>query len=108
MRLGRPPKPLTDGQERRIAFPIASDHAGFTKTDSTAKHLERVCGVPAAAIGVIESVQPYHAGHEPLGALDQLVKTDKHRTLLLCAGLMQMPGRFPSIAGTSWHGSLTE
>src|SRR5438552_626830 len=76
---------LSDGQKRGITFPIAADQAGFSKTNGTADHLQRICGVPAAAIGVIESVQPYHAGYEALSSLDYLVRTDKHRMLLLCA-----------------------
>lgn len=83
---------LTDGQKRRVTFPIVSNQATFAKKDGTADHLAKVCGVPPATMSVIESVQPYHAGYEPLDSLDLLVRTDKHRTLLLCGLFMQSAG----------------
>jgi hypothetical protein len=84
--------PLTDGQKRKVSFPIASTQANFAKAGGTAEHLRNVCGVPAEAMSVVESVQPYHAGYEPLSALDLLVRTDKHRTLLLCASFVESVG----------------
>jgi hypothetical protein len=78
-------KSLPDKDKKRITFPIASDYTGFTKPRGTAEHLKDCCGVPAAAIDVIESVQPYHAGYESLELLNLLVNEDKHRALLLCA-----------------------
>jgi hypothetical protein len=44
-----------------------------------------VCGVPANAINIIESIQPFHTRYEVLNVLDLLVRLDKHRMLLLCA-----------------------
>jgi hypothetical protein len=85
---------LSVGQMRKVTFPIATDQASFTKANGTADHLSRICGIPAAAMSVIESVQPYHAGYEAMGALDSLVRTDKHRTLLLCASLVENIGGY--------------
>ena len=56
---------LSDSQKRRIAFPIALDKASFSKKDGTAAHLERVCGIPATTIAVIESVQPFDGLYLP-------------------------------------------
>jgi|GEM_PF-6624930 len=84
-----PPAPLTDAQEKRITFPLYLSHAGFSKSDSTAKFLENVCGVPTSTMNAIASVQPYQTGYEPLAALDALVRWDKHRTLLLCASFVE-------------------
>ena len=97
MRAGRP---LSDAQKRRIAFPLAPDKSSFTKKDGTAFHLEGVCGIPASAMSVIESVQPYHAGNESLDSLDLLVRTDKHRMLLLCTLFLRSAGKF-----SIFHGS---
>src|SRR5262249_25301187 len=74
---------LTEAQKKKITFPIAPDNASFTRANGAADHLERVCGVPAATISVIESVQSYHAGYEPLDHLHVLVNVDKHRLPLL-------------------------
>lgn len=81
MRAGRS---LSGRQLKRIMFPIATNPTDFAKPDGTAAHLRDVCAIPTPALAVIESVQPYHAGYEPLNALDQLVRVDKHRTLCLC------------------------
>jgi len=98
---------LTDQQRRKVTFPLASNEANFTKADGTAAHLENVCGVPAEAIGVIESVQPYHAGYQSLGSLDLLVRTDKHRALLLCGSFMESAGAIAIYHGSSlaWKAS---
>jgi hypothetical protein len=50
-------------------------------------------------MSVIESVQPYNAGYEPLNALDQLVRIDKHRTLWLCGGFVESAGAFTIYRG---------
>jgi len=39
--------------------------------------------VPKVATDLIESVQPYHAGYEPLATLNSLVNSDKHRLPVL-------------------------
>ena len=83
---------LNDPQLRRVAFPIASTHASFTNPNGASAHLANVCGIPASTISIIESVQPYHAGYESLNSLDLLVRTDKHRTLLLCGLFMESAG----------------
>jgi len=70
---------LTPGQEKSILFPIA---------ETPAKCQDRLAqlttfSVPKAAADLIESVQPYHAGYEPLATLNRLVNIDKHRLPLL-------------------------
>jgi hypothetical protein len=89
MRAGRT---LTGGEKRNVKFPIAPDKKAFNKADGTAERLAKTCGVSAAAISAIESVQPYNSGYEPLRALDELVNRDKHRTLLLCGGFVDSAG----------------
>jgi hypothetical protein len=96
-------KPLNDGQMKKITFPITIKRARFTDKKWTAKHLENVCGVPAATLSVIESVQPYHAGYQPLDTLDLLVNRDKHRMLLFCALSIESVGRVAVYQGDRLH-----
>jgi hypothetical protein len=65
------------------AFPVRLDPfpKGFKKTVST----QQLDGVPAAAIRLIERVQPYHAPNPAehwLAVLTDLWNADKHRVLL--------------------------
>jgi hypothetical protein len=92
--------PLTEVQQKQIAFPIAPTQVSFTQANGTADRLERVCGVPAATISVIESVQPYHAGYEPLRNLNLLVNRDKHRMLLLCCSVVLENGDLSFFQGS--------
>jgi hypothetical protein len=62
----------------RIQFPLARKAADFKPKPLADKH-----SFPASAISLIESVQPYQAGHEPLGLLNSLVNEDKHCLPLL-------------------------
>jgi hypothetical protein len=74
---------LTEGQKRRVSFPVASDPKEYRRSDGAANHLGTVCGVPAPAMIEIESVQPYHAGYGSLGLLSVLVNDGKHRLPVL-------------------------
>jgi hypothetical protein len=75
-------RPLARGEEERITFPIVRPgKTNFAELNS-AKFLQTTCRVPACAMNVIESVQPYNTGYDAIGALDLLVRTDKHRALL--------------------------
>jgi hypothetical protein len=94
------PTTLTDGQKGGIAFPIvASGNADFSKPNGKAAKLSGLCGIPAPAISVIESVQPYHAGYEALGTLNLLVNRDKHRMLLLCGVFVDSKGELVILQG---------
>jgi len=88
------PATLTEGQKRRITFPLVSTKTDFADPKGTAERLRNVCRVPTAAMSVVESVQPYNAGYESLDALDQLVRIDKHRTLWLCGAFVESAGSF--------------
>jgi hypothetical protein len=48
---------------------------------------------------VIEGIQPFNAGYEPLGTLDRLVRVDKHRVLLLCVGFFEFIPRIDFYRG---------
>lgn len=87
------PTDWKEGQQRRIIFPIIPSKPDFTKVDGSTKLL-REANIPAPALDVIESVQPYHAGYESLKSLNLLVNRDKHRTLLLCASFVESAGNF--------------
>jgi hypothetical protein len=70
--------PTTDNM-----FPITSDWDKFDTAARVIKGRKRLMGVSATAYALIESLQPYHAGNEPLERLDALHNVDKHRTLNL-------------------------
>lgn len=77
------PAPLTKRQAKRIYFPISTsknkaDLLGSQSYANLALH-----GVPAPALDLIGSVQPYHAGYGALETLSLLVNEDKHRLPLL-------------------------
>jgi hypothetical protein len=89
------PRPLTETEERQVTFPLlksTSTKADFSGNKAAA-HLMKVCGVPAATMDVIESVQPYHTGYEVLEKLNLLVNHDKHRALLPCIGCIPEAGK---------------
>jgi hypothetical protein len=73
------PKPLVFGKDN-IYFPLAKDAAGFSGNSrpSLAKY-----SIPAAALDIVESVQPYQPGYDPLGLLHRLGNEDKHCLPLL-------------------------
>jgi hypothetical protein len=73
------PNPLVPGRDR-LYFPIFADLNLFN-SDGSPK-LARY-HIPAPALDLIESIQPYHAGYEPLGFLGLLTNEDKHRLPLL-------------------------
>jgi hypothetical protein len=77
--------PLKSGQQKRVQFPITLTQQDFSKVSGTADHLRNVCNIPAAALTLIESVQPYHAGYELLKHLNDLANEDKHRLPVLTA-----------------------
>jgi len=82
---------LSERDEKSIFFPLckrATDFAG----DNRVTHLKNVCRVPAAAMNVIKSVQPYQTGYQVLNKISLLVNYDKHRTLLLCIGGIERTG----------------
>jgi hypothetical protein len=60
-------------------FPICETRARFDKQVSRG----RLKGLPLKAVARVEECQPYHPGHEWLGALDIVENVDKHRTLAL-------------------------
>lgn len=72
---------LTTKEEKGIHFPIN----GSIKCANSLTKLTDL-NVPTKAIDRIKSVQPDHAGYEPLRFLEQLVNFDKHRMLLLTIG----------------------
>jgi hypothetical protein len=100
---------LSDREQGLIFFPLIlppKTKADFAGNQRVA-HLRDVCRVPATAIDEIERVQPYQTGHESLAALDSLVRVDKHRTLLLCASVIQESGvvriyHGDKLAATCW------
>jgi hypothetical protein len=58
-------------------FPITTSAKEFAE----AIDRKRLRGVSPKAAALIESLQPYQAGNEPLGTLNTLHNIDKHRTL---------------------------
>jgi hypothetical protein len=96
---------LSDGQKRKIAFPITSSRVDFADKNSQATFLKDKCGVPTKAMTVIESVQPYNGGYERMEELKLLVNTDKHQTLLLCASYVLEKGDISYFQGDRlcWH-----
>jgi hypothetical protein len=70
------PSPPVLGKDKSIYFPILDAPTG-DGADRFAK-MARKWSFPTVAISLIESVQPYQAGYEPLGLLASLVNPDKH------------------------------
>lgn len=64
------------------AFPICSSADNFA--DALKR---RLAGVPEKAVTLIERLQPYHGGENPLGTLDNLHNIDKHRSLHLATAV---------------------
>ena len=79
---------LAESKQRKITFPIYETNAKFAGSNSSATFLRDICAVPTEAMDVIESVQPYHAGYESIRRLNDLVRIDKHQTILLCGTYM--------------------
>lgn len=65
---------------RDTSYPIFETAAKYA-THS----LRKVQGMAAAAKGLIERTQPYHAGNEMLGKLSELDNYDKHRLTVVAA-----------------------
>ena len=63
---------------KATCFPISSDPGAFAKHSKT-----RLAGVSPKASALIETLQPYHGGNEPLGILARLHNVDKHQTFNL-------------------------
>jgi hypothetical protein len=96
-----PPRPLTDREKRDITFPTCPDAASFNSSRPVSV-LRNVA--PAGAVQEMEQVQPYQTGFEVLGHLADLVRVDKHRTLLVGAGFMAGMGRITlTWGGKSWY-----
>lgn len=64
----------------RNMFPITRSPDDFKRDVAKGRRLD---GVSAQAQGIIEGLQPYHTGTNPLGRLTELHNVDKHRTLNL-------------------------
>jgi hypothetical protein len=91
-------------------FPIYTDADTFTLGRANRKGvrrastsgLQRLKGVEAAAIAVIEASQPYQPGQTGFGlnVLNQLENLDKHREIHTVAGVFQdiQPVAFPNLA----------
>lgn len=75
-----PPLKESSQKDRRFASFCLSDDPSSVR-DHMAILAKR--HVPATAISLIEAVQPYNGGYEPLSLLTKLVNTDKHRMPLL-------------------------
>ncbi len=94
---GRQLSPGTD----RIYFPIMGQADNRHRFDKNRRpQLEKAYSIPAPAVDLIEGVQPYYAGYEPLGILNALVNADKHRLPLFTVASartyrlgMDFPGR---------------
>lgn len=71
--LSNPPHQPTPSNQ----FPITSSPGDFAK----AVDRKQLRGVPKAAATLVERLQPYNAGQNPLGILTKLHKIDKHQTL---------------------------
>lgn len=72
-------RPPVVGKDRRICFPISINGMPPDRLPELAKKY----AFPAGAISGVESVQPYHAGYEPLTTLERLVNQDKHCLLVV-------------------------
>jgi hypothetical protein len=76
------PAPVVEGKDI-IYFPLAKDATDFgTKRRADLARYS----IPAPALDLIESVQPYHTGYESLRLLTTLGNKDKHRLPLLTVG----------------------
>jgi len=73
--------PLQAGKDR-ITFPILDTLSEFA-SKSPACLTKKFAAVPAAARDLIDGIQPYRAGYEPLSLLNRLINSDKHRLPLL-------------------------
>jgi hypothetical protein len=80
--------PLKVGKNR-ITFPVIDDAPEFTKKCETCLTKKLAAVVPASAHALIESIQPYHTGYEPLRLLNRLVNSDKHCLPLLTVAYAQ-------------------
>ena len=83
--LDRPP--FSDMDDRRwVSFPPTID----PNADGHVNRINRFANrqIPASAISIIKSVQPYNAGQQPLWYLHELVNCDKHRLPLLTIGVV--------------------
>jgi len=74
------PRPVV-GKNKDISFPILDSPTG-DGANRFAK-MAKKWSFPAAAVSLIQSVQPHHAGYEPLRLLSLLTNTDKHCLPLL-------------------------
>jgi hypothetical protein len=91
-------KSLRPKEKQRVAFPIFPNEPDFSKSDST-QFLKTL--ITANAFDVIKDVQPFNAGHEALGTLNDLVRVDKHRTLVICNGIFDFMPRIELHQGGS-------
>ncbi|SRR5258708_6905550 len=76
---------LVCGIAHRAGHPITTKHM-FPITFSQdsfddAVRRRRLDGVPTGALAIIQRLQPYNSGNEPLRWLDRLHNADKHRAL---------------------------
>ena len=60
------------------SFPISDDRSAFRRLAG-----KRLAGIAPNASALIETLQPYQAGNEPLGVLAELHNVDKHQTFNL-------------------------
>jgi hypothetical protein len=65
---------------RSNQFPITQDAKSFRQIES-----RQLAGVSDEVRVILERLQPYHRGNEPLGILSKLHNPDKHRQLNLTA-----------------------
>jgi hypothetical protein len=79
------PTPPVKGKTR-IYFPLSKDPAQFAER---IKEFRDKYAVPAPALSLIESAQPYHPGYQPLGTLNALVNEDKHIVPVLTIGYLE-------------------
>jgi hypothetical protein len=82
--------PLIEADDRLwVSFPISEMPP--VKDDGFTNKINRFANrkIPTSAIDIIKSVQPYHAGNEPLWWLHELVNRDKHRLPLLTIGVIE-------------------
>jgi hypothetical protein len=78
----------------RAMFPICDTRAGYVHQ---VKKLHRLDGLPEAVAALIESLQPYRTREKgldytmhPLWVLNKLQNIDKHRRLMLAAGVARL------------------
>jgi hypothetical protein len=75
--------PFNDRDRQIVSFPIYENPGERGYTDRMNGLAKR--GVPAGVRAEIDAVQPHKGGYGPLGLLNHLVNTDKHRVPLLAA-----------------------